>query len=88
MDLQEFEQKFRDLFGRGIEDVKADLAKADAFAVEHAPALEKVLGSVVGALKLVAPGVGTEASAVVSDAEKGFTELQALYEKYFGTKVG
>jgi len=83
--VTEIEQYFEFHFGKTVEEVKADLAKADAFAEEHAPALEKTLGAIVGALKAFAPAVGAEAGAVVSDAEGAFGELQALYVKYFGT---
>lgn len=84
--MNEIETWFEDHFGKTVAEVKADLAKADGFAVEHAPALEKTLGSIVGALKVFAPAVGDEASEVVSGAEKAFTDLQALYKRYFGAK--
>lgn len=86
MNVAEIEQWFEDHFGRTVAEVKADLAKADEFATEHAPALEKTLGAIVGALKVFAPAVGAEAGTVVTEAEGAFADLQALYERYFGTK--
>jgi hypothetical protein len=63
-----------------------DLKKLEGYVTEHAPGVEAVLNSVVGALKLLAPGAGDEVAALVAAGEKGLAEVEALYEKYFGPK--
>jgi hypothetical protein len=87
MDLQEFEQHFRAIFGRDASEIKADLDDAKArlltvenWATSHAKYADAVLEAVETLAATVDPAEAAEVNAAVTAAKELAAEAHRLLD--------